>query len=62
MEARSYNPRCIRTRYRSYGIKWYDWFFLFFITIFFAFFCFYTAKHFFFNALGWPEAILNYGV
>jgi energy-coupling factor transport system permease protein len=21
MEARSYNPRCIRTRYRSYGIK-----------------------------------------
>lgn len=62
MEARAYNPRYIRTRYRNYAIKWYDWFFLFVISIFFAFFIVYVVKHFYFDPFGWPEAILNYGV
>lgn len=61
MEARAYNPRYIRTRYRSYVIKWYDWFSLFFASIFLAFFVVYVIKHFYFDAFGWPEAILNYG-
>jgi energy-coupling factor transporter transmembrane protein EcfT len=60
MEARAYNPRYIRTRYRSYIIKRYDWLILFFSALIFAFFVFYVTQHFYFDALGWPEIILNY--
>ncbi len=61
MEARSYNPRYSRTRYRSYSIKWYQWIFFLFITILLGFMITFTAFNCVFAPFSWVEAITVLG-
>jgi len=49
MEARSYNPRIQRSRYRNFKIKIVDWFLLIPITIFFGMTTFFSLAHTFGN-------------
>lgn len=44
MEARSYNPRYVRTRYRNYPVKTIDWFFFSLIAIIFGFIIMIVSK------------------
>lgn len=63
MEARNYNPRTTRTRYREFKINFFDW-------ISFAFFCLllgflvtistFNGRSLFFSPLGILEAIIMY--
>jgi energy-coupling factor transport system permease protein len=61
MEARAYNPRYTRTRYRNYAINWYDWILFCGLSVLFGLFIYATAKKFLFEPFSWPEAILQYG-
>ncbi len=61
MEARSYNPRYSRTRYRSYSIQWYEWCFFLFITTLLGFMITFTAFGCVFAPFSWIEAITVLG-
>lgn len=57
MEARSYNPRFSRTRYRSYPIKWNEWFLFIFLGFVLGIMIVSAAKHCVFAPFSWVEAI-----
>ena len=57
MEARSYNPRFSRTRYRSYTIKWNEWFLFIFLGFVLGIMIVSAAKHCVFAPFSWVEAI-----
>ncbi len=61
MEARSYNPRYSRTRYRSYSIQWYEWCFFLFITTLLGFMITFTAFGCVIAPFSWIEAITVLG-
>jgi energy-coupling factor transport system permease protein len=61
MEARAYNPRYTRTRYRNYPIAWQHWLITSILTIIFGFMIIFTVKQMLFAPFGWIEAVLMYG-
>jgi energy-coupling factor transport system permease protein len=61
MEARSYNPRYVRTRYRNYPIKWSDWLMYFLLSTLLGLMILFAVKDVYFAPFGWPEAILMFG-
>ncbi|MDR1235157.1 MAG: energy-coupling factor transporter transmembrane protein EcfT [Mycoplasmataceae bacterium] len=61
MEARAYNPRYARTRYRNYSIQWQHWLIAGLLTILLGFFIVFSIKRMLFAPFGWTEAVLMYG-
>jgi energy-coupling factor transport system permease protein len=61
MEARSYNPRYARTRYRNYIINVYDWVIFFFISFILGLMIFFIVKGVMFGPLATLDAILIHG-
>ena len=57
MEARSYDPRRKRTRYRNYGVSWKDFVALAVIGMLFSFFILFTSKHMVFGPFNWIEYV-----
>ena len=57
MEARSYDPRRKRTRYRNYAVSWKDFVAIGIIGILFSFFIFFTSKHIVFGPFNWIEYV-----
>lgn len=58
MEARSYDPRKLRTRYRNYGICIKDFIALILVGTLFAFFIMFSAKHMVFGQFNWVEYLV----
>lgn len=58
MEARSYDPRKIRTRYRNYNISARDFVALLLGGILFAFFIAFTVRHMVFGPFNWVEFLI----
>jgi energy-coupling factor transport system permease protein len=61
MEARAYNPRYTRTRYRSYPINISHWIITSCLSIFLGFFIMFVAKDMLFAPFGSSEALLMFG-
>jgi energy-coupling factor transport system permease protein len=61
MEARAYNPRYARTRYRNYAVNWFDWVLFLFLSYILGILLLFSGEHIFFAPFGWPDAILMYG-
>jgi energy-coupling factor transport system permease protein len=61
MEARAYNPRYARTRYRSYAIKWEHWLVAGLLAILFGFFIVFVVHKMFFAPFGTVELTLMFG-
>ncbi|MDR3330219.1 MAG: energy-coupling factor transporter transmembrane protein EcfT [Mycoplasmataceae bacterium] len=61
MEARAYNPRYTRTRYRSYSINSSHWVVASVVAILLGFFIMFVAKNMLFAPFGWSEALLMFG-
>lgn len=58
MEARSYDPRKSRTRYRNYSINVRDFFAIILVGLFFSFFIMFSAKHLVFGPFNWVEYLI----
>jgi energy-coupling factor transport system permease protein len=52
MEARAYNPRYARTRYRNYSIQWQHWLIAGLLTILLGFFIVFSIKRMLFAPFG----------
>jgi energy-coupling factor transport system permease protein len=61
MEARAYNPRYARTRYRNYLIHWQHWLVAGILAILFGFFIIFMVHNMFFAPFGPIEATLMFG-
>lgn len=59
MEARSYDPRYARTRYRVFEVHHFDWLFYLFLMILVGFGIFITAQRLLFAPLGSPEWLVQ---
>lgn len=57
MEARSYDPRRKRTRYRNYSVSWKDFVAIGIIGMLFSFFIFFATKHMVFGPFNWIEYV-----
>lgn len=55
MEARAYNPRYQRTRYRTYAIKWYEWILFTTLSFILGMAIMFTAYSCVFAPFGWVE-------
>jgi energy-coupling factor transport system permease protein len=58
MEARAYNTRQSRTRYREFKIRWIDYLVIFLITSYLTFCIMWKVFNFFFAPFGNPEALV----
>ena len=58
MEARSYDPRKLRTRYRNYDISIKDFIALILVGTLFAFFIMFSIKHMVFGPFNWVEYLV----
>lgn len=61
MEARSYNPRYARTRYRSFSIKWYEWILFTLLAFMLGFMIMMAATKCVFAPFNWAETITIWG-
>lgn len=61
MEARSYNPRYARTRYRSFLVHWYDWILFAFLATIMGLTIAFVMYNILFVCFGPLEAILIFG-
>ncbi len=58
MEARSYDPRKLRTRYRNYSINVRDFLAILLVGLFFSFFIMFSIKHLVFGPFNWAEYLI----
>lgn len=60
MDARAYNPRYARTRFRIFNLKFYDWLAFFILSLTFGILIGFTIVHIIFTPFGLFEAAVMY--